>query len=469
MEEAALPVVEQPVVEQQTAAQPPIDFHEMGRQSGHEGVDTFALPEEVARYIDPDEDTELFYAALEEAQTGLEQGRREHAIEQGVTIYTDAPESYDGHGTFTLDTGHGETNKGPIRRVVIHPAHLKWHLTRFDSGMYMAATTKEFEEIKDLFDCRAERKEHDTPDAETPSVSYTIDVELKDWELEDLPPCTEQYDNYRDIHVYTFERELTPDEQDARLLKVVTTLEDTTRIASEALQQIKSVASTYNSDAEVWVNEWTSDKSYERDYAVDHLSTVLRDDLDIDNPPEFVKTVGELIVQLVQGQSRSLPLDEIRTALPQRMEDRAVVVRELMRLVLDERAYNDLEKLVEYNDEQRSEADRDTRPLELGDSQFMVAAKLLGDEGLMGARALVEYVPSVNDVAPAPSKGEHGLMQGVLYARTSCGRRPAIIYDAASRVWLVADPDRYLQQFPGRFVQVGLWETVEDDKGRWNN
>lgn len=60
-----------------------------------------------------------------------------------VIAYTDAPEAYDGFGTTTLQV-MGKTSSrcvrhahGAIRKVAIHPEHLRWQTTRYESGMYV--------------------------------------------------------------------------------------------------------------------------------------------------------------------------------------------------------------------------------------------------------------------------------------------------------------------------------------------
>jgi hypothetical protein len=62
---------------------------------------------------------------------------------------TDAPESYDGFGTETIET-LGMTKKGPVRKVDTPEVSVDWQRQRYASGLYLYCSLAQWEEIKDL-------------------------------------------------------------------------------------------------------------------------------------------------------------------------------------------------------------------------------------------------------------------------------------------------------------------------------
>lgn len=459
--------------EVQPATTPDVDFYQLGWQLGRGGLNAGVLGEEVERYIDPDEDTAAYDEALDVMIEGHKVGQHEFTVTQCVIIYTDAPESFDGFGTFTLDTGYGETAKGPIRQAAVHQDYLDWQTARYGSGMYLAVPPEEFEEIKDLMESQKARKTAAPQPAsvEAPPTTYTYasHIPLDDYQLEGLGKYTMAYDDYYDIYRYDFERGLTEDERDEiDLYTIVDKPEITNQAAADFLTAIRTGHNVYHSDTEQWVDDYISDLDH--DSAFDFLNETLAELHYHSLPAKTGEAIGAIAVQTVQARSGALPIDEILTAMPQnRNEEQANVIRELMRYVLGEREAYQLGALEKY-DEVRDIEELEARPFGPDDDPLTMAAAYLGDVALMGRDALVEYVPSVDDVAPEhlPSHDVRAAPKGVLYARTRCGRRPAIIIDYGNLTCHVADPDLYLQQFPGRFVQVGLWETA-DDKHGWNN
>ena len=55
-----------------------------------------------------------------------------------VAAITDAPEAYDGFGTFTLETINDEADESSkiFRLVLIRTEHLQWQTGRYSSGLY---------------------------------------------------------------------------------------------------------------------------------------------------------------------------------------------------------------------------------------------------------------------------------------------------------------------------------------------
>jgi hypothetical protein len=52
-----------------------------------------------------------------------------------TTLYTSAPEAYDGFGTTTLKVVGGcNQSRNPVRLVQVEPEHREWQTARYDSG-----------------------------------------------------------------------------------------------------------------------------------------------------------------------------------------------------------------------------------------------------------------------------------------------------------------------------------------------
>lgn len=67
--------------------------------------------------------------------------------------YTTAPESYDGFGTRTIETGWNWVSKSngarrPVRKIVIQDDHLDWQRCRNSSGLHPTWTEEQFKEEK---------------------------------------------------------------------------------------------------------------------------------------------------------------------------------------------------------------------------------------------------------------------------------------------------------------------------------
>lgn len=60
-----------------------------------------------------------------------------------TTMYTTAPETYDGFGTHTL-TMQGTWCGTAIRAIAVQTQHTEWQMQRNGSGMYCTWTASEF-------------------------------------------------------------------------------------------------------------------------------------------------------------------------------------------------------------------------------------------------------------------------------------------------------------------------------------
>lgn len=61
-----------------------------------------------------------------------------------VVVVTDAPQDYDGFGTFSIYSFNsevdidGQITRGPARLVLVERDHLEWQRARYYSGMHSA-------------------------------------------------------------------------------------------------------------------------------------------------------------------------------------------------------------------------------------------------------------------------------------------------------------------------------------------
>lgn len=82
----------------------------------------------------------------EEARAFLK--RRPPKPDPPIRIYTDAPESYDGFGTRTIDVVGTSTRGNPVRLVEVLPVHLEWQRSRYLSGLYISATEEQWPQMQ---------------------------------------------------------------------------------------------------------------------------------------------------------------------------------------------------------------------------------------------------------------------------------------------------------------------------------
>lgn len=76
-------------------------------------------------------------------------------MDERRTVYTTAPEAYDGFGTTREDTGkvfvgsRPDVPGKPVYRVSILPEHFTWQTMRYSSGMYPSWTQTDFDELSE--------------------------------------------------------------------------------------------------------------------------------------------------------------------------------------------------------------------------------------------------------------------------------------------------------------------------------
>jgi len=73
-----------------------------------------------------------------------------NAMDAMTITITDAPESYDGFGTCTIEYLGARTRRGPLRRVETPERHAEWQRMRYSSGLHVAMTPERFADVGDL-------------------------------------------------------------------------------------------------------------------------------------------------------------------------------------------------------------------------------------------------------------------------------------------------------------------------------
>lgn len=73
-------------------------------------------------------------------------------MENEIIFYTNAPESYDGFGTKTLEiTNYIDQRKNPVRKISVPERAVVWQKNRNSSGMNVTIEADEFDNVKDIY------------------------------------------------------------------------------------------------------------------------------------------------------------------------------------------------------------------------------------------------------------------------------------------------------------------------------